>query len=1565
MTRVGWAILAAVVVSGAARAASAEREAYWWLDEIRAAAWEVSRARTGAVAQWPRMAVPAGAGTLPLPPAAGAIALDGCLDEDAWEQATSFPVGPVFGPWREGPFVLRVRACRDDSRAYLGIESPRDLTDLASLAASAELFTADRPYRVGEGGGIPAEGVRFGRAGQVVEIAVPLPEGGKPLSVAFASEVVSRPGGAMPAQLARLGLTTHGGPVWLGPTTISLVPSEAAVEVLPGGEGARQGTDESDRLEAGPTGEARGSDRLEAGPTGGRRAGYFGRARRDLVVRPLQLPVVRPLQLPVVRPLQPPVVRPLQTAAAGEGVWPYVWEGEAKGQSFRLEGFLYVEPVAEVIRGIGEIAARADSAVQTADGGSRLEPGLRSRLKPLLQAHEETSPSDRESWRALYCRARALRAWAHLSMLDAPLLFVKQHPYFAGHIYDDYYTWHPGGGIYVLENPAELDGPRRVRAVIDAQTPETLGAGVYRDPDLWWDARRLVFAYKPDQSGMTSIYEIGIDGAGLRRLTESDKYHDITPAYLPDGRIVFSSTRPGALVPCFNSGVDTLHTMNAEGSGIRSISSNNVTEFDPAVLPDGRILYGRWEYLDKTALYMQSLWTMLPDGTGETALFANNRAKPTAVLDARPVPGSSSVVASLTPHNGQAAGAIGIIDPARGKNDLGAIVNFTPEYPAEMDQGLTTGPSDPWALSEHDVIIANNAIGRHGIIELIDRHGHRELVHCDPGISCYAPMPVKARAVPPVIPSAGDKRRPGRFLVLDVYRGLTGVGRGEVKRLRVIEETARVSGLPPGGRWWNQAFLTSWQGAYVMKTFLGTVPVHADGSAYFEAPPGRALYLEALDEDGREVQRMRTFVQAVPGVTRACIGCHEAKQDAPEQARQALAARHPPARPEPESWGNGYVDYPTMIQPVFDRHCVRCHGGEEGMEGGIDLSGGWTWAFSISYETLLKRDLAGFLRCHNSDVSSSDILPPRTIGSGAAPLGDLLVSGHQGRIAGVTRAERDLVMAWMDGNSNYYGTWDYTQHATCEAILRLKGPLTSAMQEAGCVKCHQPGHIGSDWVNLKRPEWSRIVRAPLAKSAGGLGLQWCRKRAARAGLPLVDQRVMPPDRFHPLELPEPDLSGEPQPTFASADDPRYRGMLRAIRRAAAEALGAPRVDMPGAAAIAGVCRFQQVVPLPDGPPKLHAALTPDGAVQLSRPPVAEMIGLRFELHRGTTAGFTPGDETRISDHAPLRYTDYLATPGTQHYALVAVAGDGRGAPGRATVDVPTPTPPPAPEAPTATPLPGEVLLSWDPPTAYALGYRVYRSPAGDDQLAPLTETPLVQPTYSDGSAEPGVKYAYVVRAVDRRGVEGAATAPLVASPLPEIREPVFEAAFTRSAEGSLHGGGALAGALHGRAGIAEGVLDLRRGGHVTFPHRPEFDIRHKLSMECWVYVDEAGDMPVFVACGHWPRAGWFLQRLGSRFRWHVGGVDCDAGTPAVGRWLHLVGTFDGRHARVFQDGKEVGKVACSPNRTPWPGPLFVGQYSATPGPQYQVTGRIAGVRIYQRALSAEDVAERHTAGRPQ
>ena len=442
--------------------------------------------------------------------------------------------------------------------------------------------------------------------------------------------------------------------------------------------------------------------------------------------------------------------------------------------------------------------------------------------------------------------------------------------------------------------------------------------------------------------------------------------------------------------------------------------------------------------------------------------------------------------------------------------------------------------------------------------------------------------PVLSAATATNAPVHGEPAGDGttaKFFVYDITAGLPGVKRGEVKQLRVIATTARASGAPQGGRWWGQSFLVSWQGSPDVKNFLGLVPVEEDGSACFEAPSGQALCFQALDQDGRLVQSMNTSVPAAPGVTRSCRGCHIPAAAAPSpRAATALALRKPPAQIKAESWGRGALDYPTMVQPILDAYCVRCHGGQDGMVSGLDYSGGWTWAFSISYETMLKNSLTGFLNCENGSGGSAAVLPPRAHGSGVGPLAVQLLTGHHGRLREVPRPALDLLFAWMDGNCNYYGTWDYTEHATCEAILPLRDKLLTEMDRAGCLRCHQK-EIGNDWINLAAPEYSRILRAPLAKDPRGLALSWCRERPARrVRWPLITRKQQAPDVSKPSRVLAPKLEGAVVQPFADADAPAYRAMLALIQQGREEALQKPRVDMPGAVVIRGQVR--ELAPLP-------------------------------------------------------------------------------------------------------------------------------------------------------------------------------------------------------------------------------------------------------------------------------------------------------------------------------------------------------------------------------------------------
>jgi len=811
--------------------------------------------------------------------------------------------------------------------------------------------------------------------------------------------------------------------------------------------------------------------------------------------------------------------------------------------------------------------------------------------------------------------------------------------------------------------------------------------------------------------------------------------------------------------------------------------------------------------------------------------------------------------------------------------------------------------------------------------------------------------------------------------VQDIYRGLKDVKPGEVKWLRVLEETSRTSQRTDGANPYNQTFLISSALAFSAKNFLGIVPVEEDGSAHFEVPAGRAVYLQALDVEGRLIQSMRTFVQAAPGTTRSCIGCHEHKSSTSVAAGEMPPAlNRQPSPLVPESWGSGYLDYATHVQPVLNRRCVSCHGGEQGIAAAMDLSGGWTEHFNISYENLSNRCetqltaywIAGIDCMNGTALWSSKLFAPRAHGSGAAPLAALLVGGHDGLIPELTRKERDLLLAWIDTNGVYYGTWDRTASGCdIKGWNAMRQALVAKMDGAGCLECHgSDGNISyfeNDWVNLENPLNSRILRAPLAEGGDGHGLAWCRKRPVtpeNQRLHLLwsgyAHAVQPPEAFPRREIVRPDRGGEPVVSFAATSDPHYQDMLAIVAKARADALAVPRVDMPGAEVLAGTCRIFRLPELADKPPLLEATVDDQGVVSLVWGPSAQTIGLEAELHRSGSPAFSPDENTLLLRTPLFRYTDRDAPVGSRHYALVMLGPNKRGKPAYATVDVPQPLPPQPPNNLTVVPASSVIRLRWlSPPTA-PMGFHVYRAKAGTEPLNKITPRPVRTTWYADADVQADVAYRYTVRSVGRLGVQSE-PAPPVEGVAQVIAEPVFQAAFDDTL-GRFLGGDEVPAKLHSSARVAEGRLDISQPGHVTFPPDGRFELTQPLSIECWVRFDQPGTIPVVLSCGHWQQAGWFLQRLGGVWRWHVGGVDCDGGKPLENHWFHLAATYDGSTARLYEDGNLVGEKTGRFNTSPWPGDLHVGQYSY-PAPQYQVTGRIKGVKVYHRPLEPEEIAK--------
>jgi hypothetical protein len=671
-----------------------------------------------------------------------------------------------------------------------------------------------------------------------------------------------------------------------------------------------------------------------------------------------------------------------------------------------------------------------------------------------LAAQAAQPTSSLEQQRLLYLQVRWQKrriALANPRLNFGSLLFSKRVPTSYSHLVMQYFGWRarPGGGLFILDNPGASLACRDILA-------GKLAGGNVLEPRLSYDAKRIVFSYvdlagksfvpnKVDQQtdeGFYHIYEVNVDGTGLRQLTQGP-YDDLMPTYLSDGGIAFCSTRRQGYARCFGGQfgsrwhVYTLHRMDGDGSNLRTLSVHDTNEWFPAVSNTGHILYARWDYIDRDAVTHQNLWSSRPDGTSPQAVWGNATPAPHCAFQAQPIPDSNKIIFTASAHHSITGGSIAIVDPAVGADGLAAITRVTPEivFPEAEGRDIKEYYSSPWPLSDKYYLVsysprplvweprANDpaALG----ICYLDAWGNRELIYRDPEIGSENPCPLVARSVPPILESSLPPETPpvGEMLLTDVYEGLGDVPRGSIKALRIVQifpKTTIVANNPAVGM----------AGEENGRAILGTVPVEPDGSARFLVPAHKPILFQALDQDGFAYQTMRTITYVQPGERISCIGCHENRRMAPP-SRVPMAQHRRPSPIEPGELGGRPFSYVEVVQPILDQHCVKCHAGPKTPASRIDLTGTPEKGFSKSYWALCGD--VNFWGAGTNPDNAAKALVPRfggrnqiqvtepggMYGALGSRLIKLLRSGHED--VKLSRDELARLAAWIDLNAIFYG----------------------------------------------------------------------------------------------------------------------------------------------------------------------------------------------------------------------------------------------------------------------------------------------------------------------------------------------------------------------------------------------------------------------------------------------------------------------------------------------------------------------------------------------------------------
>jgi len=632
---------------------------------------------------------------------------------------------------------------------------------------------------------------------------------------------------------------------------------------------------------------------------------------------------------------------------------------------------------------------------------AKLSAESKRRLQPILDNLDDSFHGGDAKYKQAYIEAhRALRRQRLAPYLDRirTIVFAKNYGLLSnysgslpfntcGLSFEGLKEWGPGAELCLLKINEDLFGGETVLL----KDPD----GCIRDPKVSFDGKRILFAWK--------------------KSPHDDDYH--------------------------------LYEME-------------VATVNPTLLPNGQVIYTRWEYNDRNHMYNMALFMMNPDGSKQTEYYGNSSWWPVCVLQARGIPGTSKVMAVLCGHHSSASGKLAIVDPSKGRNyPLGGKASehgvqlicpvreyvYSESNLHEGDRWGRVGEQHqyPYPLDEKAMLVAYRPSSSRPhydgppypvrfdiFFATID--GDRKLLVSDEKLHCTQPYPLLPHPRAPVVASKVDYREEiGSFYVHDVYggEGLVGVPRGTVKRLRVVAldyvagrvgrhmgmgDTTHGVPAPTAGSFMATPISRNW-GAWDVKIVLGETPVYEDGSAAFSVPARRPLYFQAIDAKGHCVQTMRSWSTLVPGETQFCVGCHENKNQSPPASAMPTIALRKGARPLEPFHGieNQGFSYPKFVQPILDKHCVRCHDEEHPRAINLkeaplvqDEDARKEW--NQSYEILTSKGLVSWI----SASSATNVLPPYIDGSCNRKLIRALESGHNN--TSITNEEIEILSCWID-----------------------------------------------------------------------------------------------------------------------------------------------------------------------------------------------------------------------------------------------------------------------------------------------------------------------------------------------------------------------------------------------------------------------------------------------------------------------------------------------------------------------------------------------------------------------